>query len=251
MSLPSSSRTVKIGVFTRVLLLEENVPVMRVRLHNLSARIPTLQDAQAVTELMTACDIANFGGVDTTREDVAKVWQRTPHFNLRTDAWIIVTRKGQLVGYADIRMGRTQEQLLCFVRIHPDYRGRGIGTLFTLLIEERARQLLCNAHPRRRVTLSVTVCVCNWSARDLLQREGYMSVKRFWRLSITDEDTNETLTADLNVDVQDLFDASNTVERTGLYVARQYEVYEKELRPDTEDCANEAAPSIVEETANA
>ena len=223
---------------------------MIVRLHNLSARLPQPQDAEAVTALMNACDIANFGGIDTTREDVEKTW-RTPHFDLKTDAWVIVTRKGQLVGYADLRQDGSREQLVCLVRIHPAYRGRGIGTLFTLLIEERARHLVCNAHPRKRVTLSVTVCVCNQSARQLLEREGYMSVQRFWRLSITDGDTHETLTADLNVDAQDLFGAENTVERTGFYTARQFEVYEKELRPDAEECADESAtetalePSVV------
>ncbi|GAC1690720.1 MAG: hypothetical protein NVS9B9_12860 [Ktedonobacteraceae bacterium] len=196
---------------------------------------------------MNACDIANFGGIDTTKEDVVKAWQTTPHFDLKTDAWVIVTRKGQLVGYADIRQDSTHEQLMCLVRIHPQYRGRGIGTLFTLLIEERARHLACAAHPRKRVTLRVTVCVSNRGARQLLEREGYMSVHRFWRLSITDGDTHETLTADLNVDVQDLFDASNMLERTGLYVARQYEVYEKELRPDAEDCTDKAAPNVIEE----
>ena len=219
---------------------------MIIRLHNLSARIPTLQDAEAVTELINACDIANFGGIDTAKEDVEKAWE-TPHFDLKIDAWVIVTRKGQLVGYADVRQDSSHEQLVCRVRIHPKYRGRGIGTLFTLLIEERARQLACNAHPRKRVTLSVTVCVCNRGARQLLEREGYMSVKRFWRLSITDGDSHETLTAELNVDVQDLFDASNMVERTGLYVARQYEVYEKELRPDADDCTDEAKQSVIEE----
>jgi GNAT superfamily N-acetyltransferase len=196
---------------------------------------------------MSACDIANFGSIDTTKEDVAKAWQTTPHFDLKNDAWVIITRKGQLVGYADVRLNKTHEQLVCFVRIHPNYRGRGIGTLFTLLIEERARQLACNALPRKRVTLSVSVCVRNRGARQLLEREGYMSVNRFWRLSITDGDTHETLTADLNVDVQDLFDASNAVERTGLYVARQYEVFEKELRPDAEDCTNEVASSKIVE----
>lgn len=220
---------------------------MIVRLHNLSARIPTLQDAEAVNALMSACDIANFGGIDTTKEDIAKAWQTTPQFDLKMDAWVIITRKGQLVGYADVRLDKTHEQLACVVRIHPQFRGRGIGTLFTLLIEERARQLACNAHPSKRVTLSVTVCVCNRRARQLLEREGYMSVKRFWRLSITDGDTHETLTADLNVDIQDLFDASNTLERTGLYVARQYEVYEKELRPNAEDCTDEAALSEINE----
>ena len=220
---------------------------MIVRLHNLSARIPTLQDAEAVTELINACDIANFGSLDTTKEDVEKAWE-TPHFDLKTDAWVIITRKGQLVvGYADVRQTGSHEQLVCRVRIHPKYRGRGIGTLFTLLIEERARQLACHAHPRKRVTLTVTVCVCNRGARQLLEREGYMSVKRFWRLSITDGDSHETLTAELNVDVQDLFDASNMVERTGLYVARQYEVYEKELRPDADDCTDKATQSVVEE----
>lgn len=68
-----------------------------------------------------------------------------------------------------------------------------------------------------------------------------MSVKRFWRLSINDGDSPETLTAELNVDVQNLFDASNMVERTGFYVARQYEVYEKELRPDADDCTDDSA----------
>ncbi|GAC1394164.1 MAG: hypothetical protein NVSMB38_25490 [Ktedonobacteraceae bacterium] len=218
---------------------------MIVRLHNLSARIPTLQDAEAVTELMSACDIANFGSIDTTKEDVAKAW-KTPKFDLTTDAWVIVTRKGQLVGYADIRQGDCREQLVCFVRIHPKYRERGIGTLFTLLIEERARHLACSAHPRKRVTLSVTVCVCNRGARQLLEREAYMSVKRFWCLSITDGDSHEILTAELHVDVQNLFDVSNMVERTGLYVARQYEVYEKELRPDADDCTDEAALNVLE-----
>jgi ribosomal protein S18 acetylase RimI-like enzyme len=186
---------------------------------------------------MQACDFANFGSIDSTREDVAKAWH-APFFNLKTDAWAIVTRQGQLVGYADVRQSRCRERLVCFVRIHPRYRGRGIGTLFTLLIEERARQLACNAHPRRRVTLSVTVCVRNRSAQRLLEREGYMSVNRFWRLSITDGDTQETLTADLNVEAQDLFDESNLVNRTGFYVARQYEVFEKELRPDADECSD-------------
>ncbi|GAC1403453.1 MAG: hypothetical protein NVS4B11_36760 [Ktedonobacteraceae bacterium] len=219
---------------------------MIIRLHNLSARIPTLQDARAVTELINACDIANFGGIDTTKEDVVKAW-KAPHFDLKTDAWVIVTRKGQLVGYADVRHDASHEQLVCHVRIHPNYRGRGIGTLFTLLVEERARQLACHAHPKKRVTLSVTVCVCNRGAHQLLEREGYMSVKCFWRLSITDGDSHETLTAELNVDVQDLFDVSSMVERTGLYVARQYEVYKKELRPDAEDCTDEATPNVIEE----
>ncbi len=210
---------------------------MIVRLHNLSARVPTFKDAQAVTELMRACDIANFGSIDSTKENVEKAWN-TLHFDLKSDAWAIVTRQGQLVGYADIRQSRCREQLVCFVRIHPNYRGRGIGTLFTLLIEERARQLACNSHPRRRVTLNVTVSVRNRSAQRLLEREGYMSVKRFWRLSITDGDTQETLTADLNVEAQDLFDESNLVERTGFYVARQYEVFEKELRPDADECSD-------------
>ena len=210
---------------------------MIVRLHNLAARVPMLQDAQAVIELMKACDSANFGGIASTQEDIEKVWN-SPHFDLKNDAWSIVTRQGHLVGYADVRQSRCREQLVCFVRIHPNYRGRGIGTLFTLLIEERARQLACDAHPRRRVTLSVTVCVRNRSAQQLLEREGYMSVNRFWRLSITDGDTQETLTADLNVEAQNLFDESNLVERTGFYVARQYEVFEKELRPDAEECSD-------------
>ncbi len=213
---------------------------MIVRLHNLSARFPTWKDTEAVTELMRICDIANSGSTDTSKADVEKAW-RAHNFDLKTDAWVIITHKGLLIGYADVRQESSLEHLVCLVRIHPKYCERGIGTLFTLLIEERARQLVWNVQPGKRVTLSVTICVRNRSASHLLEREGYMSVKRFWRLSITDGDVYETFTVDLNVEAQDLFDVANLTTRTGLYVARQYEIYEKELRPDAADCADKVA----------
>jgi GNAT superfamily N-acetyltransferase len=211
---------------------------MVVRLHNLSARRPVMADLKSVTGLMEACDIAEEGLADPTEEDLRKAWE-SKNFHMQTDAWVIVTQKGQTVGYGEVRQER--DGLLASVtRVHPDYRGRGIGTLLTWLVEERAREMMSALPSDIEVTLTNTVSSLNPAAHELLEREGYTLARHFWRLVIDmdelpaqvgDEDAqNSKIKVDLVLDVQNLMGTMQLPRRTGIYVIRQYDVYEKVLQ---------------------
>jgi ribosomal protein S18 acetylase RimI-like enzyme len=205
-----------------------------VLLKNLLARAPKMEDLVAITELITACDIAEYGIADSTMEDLTSNWHQ-PGFNLAADAWVIVTNKGQSVGFACV-WHRDNEQIFTFVCVHPKYRSRGIGTLLLRLVEERARQLVAGACPGTRVTLCGTVSSLNEQAKRLFEREGYTSIRKIWRIVIGSNDSMERSSryhdykADLDLDSQRLVDATPLYDLDAIYIIREYNVYEKELR---------------------
>ena len=207
---------------------------MAVLLKNLLARSPKLEDMVAITELIKACDVDEYGIADSTMEDLSSNWHQ-PGFNLATDAWVIVTNKGQAVGFTCV-WHRDYEQIFTFVCAHPKYRGRGIGTLLLRLVEERARQHVRNARPDTRVTLCGTVSSLNEQAKRLFEREGYTSIRKIWRIEVGANDSRDksslyrAFKADLDVESWRLVDATQLYDLDAIYIIREYEVYEKELR---------------------
>lgn len=211
---------------------------MTILLHNLLARAPKLNDADAVTKLLITCEIVEDGVSHYTEEDLLATWQK-PGFNLATDARVIVTNKGQLVGYVSIV---DQQHVLIDMKayVHPNYRGRGIGTLLLRLAEVRARQHLTCAPLGARVAVHNTVSYTNQPAKNLLEHEGYSLVSHFWRIVIeTDEAALQSshaaqqegkLKVAIDVHYQCATGTTRVYEPSGLYIVRQYDVYEKELR---------------------
>lgn len=217
---------------------------MAVLLKNLLARTPKMEDLAAVTELIASCDVAEHGRADSTMEDLLSNWQ-TSGFNLATDAWVIVTTKGQIVGFAGV-WHKDHEQISTFICVHPEYRSRGIGTLLLRLVEERARQHMRLASPGTRVTLSGTASSANLEARRLFEREGYSSVRQFWRIAIQVEEALQAsadrrkLKVELDVEPRRVAGAAPLYEREGIYIIRQFNTYEKELRSGTPFCLDAA-----------
>ena len=207
---------------------------MSVLLRNLLARSPKTEDLVAITELVRACDVDEYGIADSTMEDLVSYWHQ-PGFNLATDAWVIVTNKGQAVGFTCV-WHRGYEQIFTFVCVHPEYRGRGIGTLLLRLVEERARQHVRKARPGSQVTLCATVSSLNEQAKQLFEREGYSALRTIWRIEVGANDSREESTlhtvfkADLDIVSQRLVDATKLYDLDAIYIIREYEVYEKELR---------------------
>jgi GNAT superfamily N-acetyltransferase len=217
---------------------QEGETAMIVRLHNLAARPPALSDLEAVTELIVACERADAGIAAVSEEEVENSWQ-APGFMLRTDAWVIVTKKGQIVGYADVRQSGGY-QLTSLLRVHPDYLGRGIGTLLVWLTEERARDMMRAFPVEQPVTLINCVCSLNERSQHLFEREGYTLARHYWSVSMREEEErkqscaesyqSKRLQFDLSIDAQNFMGTPSRVVRTGMYVMRQYYVFEKELR---------------------
>ncbi len=215
---------------------------MAVLLHNLSARAPSLADLEPVTRLLIACDIVEDDVSDYTEEDLRSKWQR-PGFTPDKDAWVIVTTKGQFVGYASVWLDSQGQdgRIEMYIRVHPEYVGRGIGTLLLRLAEHRARSLVQYAYPTVRVALNVTVNSINLVAGMLLEREGYALVDHMCRLLIDSDESSPTgaVKVDLALNAQELTGVAQLQKRTGIYFMRQYDVYEKELRPGAEQHTSE------------
>src|SRR5574340_1491074 len=160
---------------------------MAVLLKNLLARSPRMEDLITIAELIQACDVDEYGLANSTIKDLTSYWHQ-PGFNLTKDARVIVTNKGQAVGFSCV-WHKDYEQIYTFVCVHPDYRGRGIGTLLLRLVEERARQLVRNAREGSRVTLCGTVTRLNEQARRLFEREGYSSIRTLWHIEVGTNDS--------------------------------------------------------------
>ena len=207
---------------------------MAVLLKNLLARSPKMEDMVSITELVRACDGDEYSLADSTMEDLISNWHQ-PGFNMAKDAWVIVTHKGQAVGFTCV-WHRDYEQIFTFVCVHPEYRGRGIGTLLLRLVEERARQHVRNASPGSQVTLCSTVSSLNEQAKRLFEREGYSALRTIWRIEVGANDSGEESTlhtvfkADLDIVSQRVVDATKLYDLDAIYIIREYEVYEKELR---------------------
>ncbi len=207
---------------------------MAILLQNLLARTPKLNDLSAITRLLSTCEMDEDCVSDYTEKELEAEWHR-PDFNLDTDAWVIVTYKGQFVGYADIWMCEPS-QIDMRVRVHPKFRRRGIGTLLLRLAEERTRQYARSANTSLRVTLRSAVSNSNTAARQLLEHEGFMLDRHFWRMLITSNELLPELAPstmgkfDLYANIPSLTGVSTQHPRTGIYTARQYDIYEKELR---------------------
>lgn len=217
---------------------------MIVRLHNLSARAPVLADISDVAALIHHND--SFSGedrqnsLDSIYQTLYKRWQ-APQFQLATDAWVIVTNKGEIVGYAEVRPHESarnvdRKELAAKVCIHTDFLERGIETLLIWLVEERARLLSQTCELNQPVALLMIVDAAHSNARRTLAREGYSHARRFWRVSI-DMDNVPTssyqeglLHIDLMLDRDDLLELNDQSSRSYLHVARQYDVYEKVLQ---------------------
>lgn len=86
----------------------------------LSTRPLTLDDAQAVTDVMAADEIAALGAAGIELADIVSDWQR-PSFDL-ADSTVGVFDGGRLLGYAEHGGGDRAD-----AAVHPDHQGRGIG----------------------------------------------------------------------------------------------------------------------------
>jgi ribosomal protein S18 acetylase RimI-like enzyme len=129
---------------------------------------------------------------------------------------------GQCVGFAEV-WHRDYEQIFTFACVHPEYRSQGIGTLLLRLVEERARKDVRLALPGTRVTLCGMVSRANEQAKRLFEREGYKSIRRFWRIAVGSNDLLEKsarhwdFKADLEVDSLNLVGATQLYDLDAIY----------------------------------
>jgi GNAT superfamily N-acetyltransferase len=209
-----------------------------IRLHTLSSRAPSMQDAYKVAELIHICDKNAFSLGQHHEEEIKAAWQR-PRFHLMTDAWIIATKNDQFVGYADVQQNfeQSDEGFTLTLYVHPDFQSRGIETLLIRSSEERIRQISWSIVPSWPIKVSISVKCGNYQLDAMIQHEGYALVRQFLRMHIAMEQiTHQALgvcdglmTLDVPLSTDNGKNTLPDTEKVDAYTAKLYDVYEKVL----------------------
>ena len=138
----------------------------------LTSRPLTLDDAEAVTALITAEELHDVGTVDVDLDDVVSEWQR-PSYDLATSS-LGVFDGDRLVAYADMVHAD-----FGYTGVLPAERGRGIGSALADWLEALARsrgaELISNQVPKDGAAYRLLVARGyreRWTAWDLELPEG-------------------------------------------------------------------------------
>jgi ribosomal protein S18 acetylase RimI-like enzyme len=225
---------------------------MPILLSNLVARTATIEDFHAIAELVAACDIAEQGIVDSSTRGLVCLWQHHS-FQLKSDAWVIVSARKQLVGFACV-WHRDHEEFYTFICVHPQYQKRGIGTRLMRVAEQHTRELMHYASPGTRVSLRGVVSANNAQARSLFEREGYLPIREFWRVTLELVESSEGNTnhvgkfaIDLDAESGQLVGTKPLYNREGIYIVQQFVTYEKELRSvgESQACSDKSSETLI------
>lgn len=146
----------------------------------LRVRRPTVADAAAVAELVSAYD-AGFGvDAETTAAEILEEWATV---DLAHGAWLAVSATGETAGYVLVERERPG-MLRADGYVHPSFAGRGLGTRLVELSEARGRELAALEGSGSRVLLHNTTLLADEAARALLERSGYRPVNWSYRMAV-------------------------------------------------------------------
>jgi len=141
-------------------------------------RPPTLADAEAVCDLVAACDAEDLGAPDIVLEDVYDMWSR---FDLDRNVWVAEQSDKTLVGYAFLEED-SEEKLFSCGCVLPSARGAGVGAALVEALEARAAELRTQSGAAKRLQ-SMIPTRCE-GAVSLLEARGFAPVRYFKRMGI-------------------------------------------------------------------
>jgi mycothiol synthase len=136
-------------------------------------RPPTAADAEAVTELVVAFDVEEYGSPDFELDDLLADWG-SPGLDLERDAWLAELPDGRLAGYAALHFNDNAEAY-----VSAESRGLGVGSELRRRVEARAVE---RARSGERVLVGQALSSVNEAGRTLLRSAGYEDVRTYWRL---------------------------------------------------------------------
>jgi mycothiol synthase len=101
-------------------------------------RPATLDDLDGVAEMLLADDLADTGQSDFDADFLRDQWS-SPGLDLSVDAWVVTDPRSTIVGHANVAP-EGDGKLKSWGLVHPDHRGRGLGSVLLDRIERRAAE---------------------------------------------------------------------------------------------------------------
>lgn len=146
------------------------------------------EDLADVAALMAAVDRADYGEVVFGEDFVRGEWERS-RFDLTTDSVLVRDAGGIAVAFAEAFDEDVPEVLEGFGVVHPEHRGRGLGSAIVTAQETRGR--LQAARTGAPVRLHTAVAAPDVAAQPLLESRGFRPVRSFFHMEISTEDVGE------------------------------------------------------------
>jgi GNAT superfamily N-acetyltransferase len=148
------------------------------------ARPTTLDDAQAVFALYDTLMHEYAGGNNRSVEEIRAAWT-TPGFDLGQSARSVFTLDGRLVAHIEVwDAGGNPAAPYMWGYVHPDFRGKGIGSYLVDWAERRARRAFDRVPPGTRVTLQATCPGQDQVSKELFELRGMTVQSQVWRMVI-------------------------------------------------------------------
>ncbi|QOR68103.1 GNAT family N-acetyltransferase [Cytobacillus suaedae] len=156
---------------------------MKTLLEDFAVRSPIMEDASAVTDFVSIVDIDEFGFPDIEIQDVIDLWNELP---INKNVWIIELKDSKhIVGYGFIEESG-EDSLYSSAFVHPQFKGKGIGTSLLELIDIRAKEI--RSIKEKSLKLDNVIPATNTNAINLLESRDYQFNRLYQRMRI-DMDT--------------------------------------------------------------
>ena len=143
----------------------------------MNVRAPTEADFDEVLGLAQAADVAVIGETDWTKDGLRDEWRQV---DLEQDAWVIEL-EGRIGAYATFE-NRSSGRYVADGYVHPDLRGRGLGSKLLDVTEERAEAQLGAEPDGIRVYLQNATLVGDECTPNLYARRGYEANRYQFRM---------------------------------------------------------------------
>lgn len=156
---------------------------------SLSLRPAQWADVKPVAQLiLDVCTAEGDPTVAVTPEELEREW-KAPGFHLENNAWVVETNDGRIVGYEEFNNRYAHASLMGDGYVHPEYMGRGIGTVMLRALEARAHEEMKLTEPDLRVFIRNGMAIGDTVSRQMHEAEGYYPIRFSWHMEVKLEDS--------------------------------------------------------------
>lgn len=147
-----------------------------------SIRAAAREDFDRIVAMLYAVDMADWGAPDFTAEFLEFEWSM-PQLDLSRDTWLVEDQTtGGVAGYSWLLARDRHRQLDGWGVVHPEDRGRGVGSLLLNRIEARALEHAAQAPDGAGTTVRWGVIAPDVAVHRMLEARGFVEERHDWEM---------------------------------------------------------------------